>query len=62
MSTVPEALVAVHSGLRVFAASIVTDVCFPDALAPANIEEIIETAQAAEPRVTRLVRRLIAEL
>ncbi|HEY3324050.1 MAG TPA: purine-nucleoside phosphorylase [Planctomycetota bacterium] len=62
MSTVPEVLVAVHAGLRVFAASIITDRCLPDALEPANIEEIIATAGTAEPKLTRLVSRLIAEL
>jgi purine-nucleoside phosphorylase len=62
MSTVPEALVAVHSGLKVFGASIVTDLCFPDCLRPASIEEIIAVANEAEPKVTRLVSRLIAEL
>jgi purine-nucleoside phosphorylase len=62
MSTVPEVLVAVHAGLRVFAASIVTDRCLPDALEPAKIEEIIAVASAAEPKLTRLVSRLIAEL
>jgi len=62
MSTVPEVLVAVHSGLRVFAASIITDRCLPDALEPANIAEIIATANAAEPKLTKLVSRLIAEV
>jgi purine-nucleoside phosphorylase len=62
MSTVPEAIVAVHSGLRVFAATIVTDRCLPDALEAANIAEIIATANGAEPKLTKLVTRLISEL
>jgi purine-nucleoside phosphorylase len=62
MSTVPEALVAVHAGLRVFAASIITDVCLPDALEAANIAEIIAVANAAEPKLTKLVGRLLAEI
>ncbi|MCY3021304.1 MAG: purine-nucleoside phosphorylase [Planctomycetota bacterium] len=62
MSTVPEVLVAVHAGLRVFAASIITDRCLPDALEPADIAEIIKVANAAEPRLSRLVARLISEL
>jgi purine-nucleoside phosphorylase len=62
MSTVPEVLVAVHSGLKVFGASIVTDMCFPDSLQPAHIDEIIAVANEAEPKVTRLVARLIADL
>ena len=55
MSTVPEVLVAVHAGMRVVGFSIVTDLCFPDALEPANIERIIATANAAEPKLRALV-------
>jgi purine-nucleoside phosphorylase len=62
MSTVPEVLVAVHSGLKVFGASIVTDMCFPDSLKPGHIDEIIAVANEAEPKVTKLVARLIAGL
>jgi purine-nucleoside phosphorylase len=42
--------------------SVVTDLCLPDALQPANIDEIIRTAHEAEPKLRRLVGRLIAEL
>jgi len=62
MSTVPEVIVAAHAGLRVFAASIITDLCLPDALKPAHIDEIITAANQAEPHVTKLVTRLIGEL
>jgi purine-nucleoside phosphorylase len=62
MSTVPEVLTAVHAGLRVFGASIVTDMCFPDSLKPAHIDEIIAVANEAEPKVTKLVSRLIGGL
>jgi purine-nucleoside phosphorylase len=55
MSTVPEVIVAVHCGLRVVGFSIVTDTCLPDALKPAVVEEIIAVANAAEPKLTRLV-------
>ena len=44
MSTVPEVIVAVHAGMRVLGLSIVTDMCLPDALKPANIDHIIATA------------------
>jgi purine-nucleoside phosphorylase len=55
MSTVPEAIVAVHCGLRTFGLSVITDMCFPDALEPANVEQIIATANAAEPKLRALV-------
>ena len=55
MSTVPEAIVAVHCGLRTFGLAVITDMCFPDALEPANVEQIIATANAAEPKLRALV-------
>jgi purine-nucleoside phosphorylase len=55
MSTVPEVLVARHCGLAVVGFSVVTDMCLPDALEPADIDRIIATATAAEPKLLRLV-------
>ncbi len=60
MSTVPEVLVAVHSGMRALGLSIVTDMCLPDALKPANITEIIAIANEAEPKLQTLVRGILA--
>jgi purine-nucleoside phosphorylase len=62
MSTVPEVIVAVHCGLRSVGFSIITDMCLPDALEPANVEDIIATANAAEKKLRVLVRRLIESL
>ena len=59
MSTVPEVIVAVHSGMRVLGVSILTDRCFPDALEPATVEEIIAVASRAEPQLTTLVRGVL---
>jgi purine-nucleoside phosphorylase len=55
MSTVPEAIAAVHAGLRVCALSVVTDMCLPDELQPVVVEEIIAVANAAAPELGRLV-------
>ncbi len=60
MSTVPEVIVAVHAGMRVLGLSIVTDLCFPDALEPVNIEKIIATANAAEPNLRKIVLGVLA--
>ncbi len=60
MSTVPEVLVAVHASMKVFAVSIVTDLCFPESLKPADIAEIIATANGAEPKLTKIVKGIIA--
>ena len=61
MSTVPEVIVAVHCGLPVVGFSIITDMCFPDSLEPAVVEEIIAHANAAEPNLRLLVSKVIAE-
>jgi purine-nucleoside phosphorylase len=55
MSTVPEVIVAVHAGMRVVGFSIITDMCFPDSLQPADVSEIIANANGAEPDLTALV-------
>ena len=60
MSTVPEVIVAVHSGLRVFGLSVITDMCLPDSLKPANVDEIIAVANEAEPRMRSLVLGVLA--
>ncbi len=60
MSTVPEVITAVHAGLRVLGLSIVTDMCLPDALMPANIDHIIATANDAQPRLTSLILGALA--
>jgi purine-nucleoside phosphorylase len=62
MSTVPEVIVAIHQGMKVAGLSIITDQCLPDALEPANIEQIIATAMAAEPKLTRLVAALVRQI
>ncbi|MCA9147858.1 MAG: purine-nucleoside phosphorylase [Planctomycetales bacterium] len=62
MSTVPEVIVAAHCGLRVLGLSIVTDICFPDTLQPANVAEIIATANAAEPKLRSLVTGVLRQL
>lgn len=62
MSTVPEVIVANQVGLKTFAISVITDECNPDNLQPVDISEIITAAQLAEPKLTKILSRLIAEL
>jgi purine-nucleoside phosphorylase len=62
MSTVPEVIVARHQGMRTLGISIITDQCLPDALEPAEIGRIIETAGRAEPQLTRLTMHLVEHL
>jgi purine-nucleoside phosphorylase len=62
MSTVPEVIVAAHAGMRTLGLSIITDQCLPDALEPADITRIIETARRAEPSLTRLIGGVVERL
>ncbi len=62
MSTVPEVIVANHMSLPCAAISVLTDECDPDNLAPAKIEDILETAAKAEIHLCCLLSSLIKEL
>lgn len=62
MSTVPEVITAVHMGMEVLGISVITDECFPDALKPVVIEEILEAAGIAEPKMTRVITGVLDRL
>jgi purine-nucleoside phosphorylase len=62
MSTVPEVIVAKHSGLKVLGISCITDECFPDKLEPVNLAKLIKVANLAEPKMTRLIKGILGEI
>jgi purine-nucleoside phosphorylase len=62
MSTVPEAIAAVHCGLKTIAFAIVTDRCLADCLEPADVSKIIAAANAAEPHLSGLISDLVPDL
>ena len=62
MSTVPEVITAVHCGLRVVGFSVISDMCLADALKPALVEEIIATANSAEPKLRALVMGVLQRI
>ena len=55
MSTVPEVIAAVHMSMEVLGISVITDECFPDALEPVSLDDVLEAAAMAEPQLTRVV-------
>ena len=61
MSTVPEVIVGVQMQMKVFAISIVTDECDPDNLQPVTISEILRVAEEAEPKMTKVIARMVTE-
>lgn len=62
MSTVPEVISAVHMGLDVLGVSVITDECFPDALEPVSIEDVLEAAGMAEPKMTQIIIGVLERL
>ncbi len=60
MSTVPEVIVANHMSLPVFAISVITDEGFHADLKPVSLEEIVAVAAEAEPKLTAILKELIA--
>jgi purine-nucleoside phosphorylase len=59
MSTVPEVIVARHMGVPVLAVSVITDECFPDALEPISVPEILAAAASAEPHLTAIFKHVV---
>jgi purine-nucleoside phosphorylase len=62
MSVIPENLVAIHGGMKVAALTVVTDLCFPDALEPAELSRILATAAGAAPSLIRLIGGVLERL
>jgi purine-nucleoside phosphorylase len=62
MSTIPECIAANHMGMKVLGISVITDECFPDALKPVGLNEILEAAATAEPKLTTITKEVIKKL
>jgi purine-nucleoside phosphorylase len=62
MSTVPEDIVAVHMGMKVLGFSILTDECFPDALKPVTLAEVLKVATKAEPKMTAIMKEVVKRM
>ncbi len=61
MSTVPEVIVARHSGIRVFAISVITDLGVEGIVEKCSHEEVQIAAQEAQPRMTLIMKRLVEQ-
>ena len=60
MSTVPEVIVANHTGIRVFGVSVITDLGGKDVTDVPTHEEVQQAAQEAQPRMMEIMRELVA--
>lgn len=62
MSTVPEVIAARHAGLRVLGLSTITNVGSPDAPTGTTGHDVINAAQGASDKLSKLVRGVVANL
>jgi purine-nucleoside phosphorylase len=62
MSTVPEVIAARHMGLRCFAVSVISDLGVPGKIVEITHKEVIHAASAVEPKMTRIIKELLASL
>ena len=62
MSTVPEIIAARQMDMRCFGLSVITDMGIPETLEKAEIAKIIKAAEAAEPKMTLLIRKMIEQM
>jgi purine-nucleoside phosphorylase len=62
MSTVPECMVARHSGMKVLGVSCITDMAIPDTMTSPTHEEIVKVAEGVKPRFVSLLKQFIKEV
>lgn len=59
MSTVPEVIVANHAKIKVFGVSIITDLGVEGQVVEVSHEEVQKAADAAQPKMTEIMREMI---
>jgi purine-nucleoside phosphorylase len=62
MSTVPEVIVARHMEIPCFAVSIITDLGVPGKIKKVSVQDVIEVASRQEPKMTKIIKELIAQI
>ena len=62
MSTVPEVIVAAHSGIKVLGMSVISNVFSPDEVKECTHEEVLEGVAKAGDKMSRIVKSLIRNL
>lgn len=59
MSTVPEVIVASHSGLKVIGISCITDMAIGEELEPLTHEQVVKVANQTKPKFISLVKEIV---
>lgn len=62
MSTVPEVIVARHMEIPCFAVSIITDLGVAGKIQKVSVQDVIEVASRQEPKMTKIIKELIARV
>lgn len=62
MSTVPEIIAARHMEIPCFAISIITDLGVPGKIKKVSVADVIEVASRQEPKMTTIIKELIARV
>ena len=62
MSTVPEVIVARHMQIPCFAISIITDLGVPGKIKMVTHQDVVEVASRQEPKMTHIMKELIARI
>jgi purine-nucleoside phosphorylase len=62
MSSVPEVITALHSGLQVLGLSVVANINDPDNFIPILLEDIVEAANQAEPKLQKIILEIVQEI
>ena len=62
MSTVSQAIVGVHSGMKILGIVVITNMNLPDCMAETSLDAVIATAAKAGPSLSNLWERIIGNL
>ena len=62
MSTVPEAIVAHHRGMEIFALSVITDLGVVGQIAETSHEEVLAAANTAGPKMVKVICEMLPEI
>ncbi|WP_025026157.1 purine-nucleoside phosphorylase [Caldalkalibacillus mannanilyticus] len=62
MSTVPEVIIASHTGLKVIGISCITDMAIGAELEPLTHEQVVEVANRTRPKFISLVKEIVAKV
>lgn len=62
MSTIPEAIIAHHMGIKILAMSVITDLAYEGHISSISHDEVLMAAMAVEPSVTKIIQSVLKNL